>query len=172
MLTTVSCLTERMRFPARRPGSPVSVAIAASGAVLAGLVVAACGDAPTRSSERFCGELIAHQTEIQTEPESADAIPAFITLFSKMGEVAPLDVQVDWEAVYTNLKTANTVDVNDPESLQNVNDSAYASQRSYEAVVAWAQSTCGLTLGPAGIVPGGAAVVTTTIASETTISGG
>lgn len=161
-----------MRFPASGSSSPVFIALAASGTVLATLVAASCGDAPTRSAERFCGELTAHQTEIQTAPESADAIPAFITLFSKMGEVAPLDVQADWEAIYTSLKTANTVDVNDPASMQAVNDAAYAQARSYEAVAAWAQSTCNLPLGPVGIVPGGAAVVTTTSATETTISDG
>ncbi|MEO6125356.1 MAG: hypothetical protein ABIR32_16765 [Ilumatobacteraceae bacterium] len=164
-----------MRFPARRSGSSVAVALAATGTVLAGLVVAGCGDAPTRSAERFCGELTAHLTEIQTGPESADAIPAFIVLFSKMGEAAPLDVQEDWEAIYTNLKTANTVDPNDPASLQAVSDSAIAQQQSYINVAAWAQKTCGLDIGPVGTVAGGADVATTTTSSpgtETTISGG
>lgn len=172
---TASWLTERMRFPAHRSGSPAFVAVTVVGTAIASLFVASCGGAPTRSSERFCGELIAHQTGIYTLPESPNAIPPIIALFSKMGEVAPLDIEQDWEAIYTILKTANTVDPTDPASVQSVTDAAIASQHSYEAVAAWALKTCDLVLEPIGVVSGGADVATTTTTapgSETTISGG
>ncbi len=150
-----------------------------TGSLLVAVIgLAACSNATERSSERFCGELTAHSEEIRNGPPAADDIPAFITLFSKMGEVAPLDVQADWEQVYGSLKTANTVNVADPASVQAVADSAYESQRSAENVVAWAASNCEIDLGPVGAVAGGAAVVTTTTtptlgsAVETTISGG
>ena len=154
-----------MHLPGRRPSSTVRTGALLVVSALGGLSLVACGDAPTRSSEKFCGELTAHQTEIHTPPESADAIPAFITLFSKMGEVAPLAVQKDWEAIYVSLKTANTVDVDDPASMQTVADSAYETQRSAENVVVWARANCGLELGPIGVVQGGADVATTTVPS-------
>lgn len=147
-------------------------------AIVAALAVAGCGNATARSAERFCGELAAHATEIRTPPSSPDQIPAFITLFSKMGEVAPLDVQSDWEAIYASLKTANTVNAADPASVQAVSDAAYATQRSAENVVAWASKNCGLDLGPVGAVAGGAEVLVTTTTllpgsdSVTTTSGG
>lgn len=153
------CLTERMR---KRPAL-TNVLLGAS--VTLGLVLGSCGEATPRSAERFCGELQAHVAEIQTVPESADAIPAFITLFSKMGEVAPLDVQRDWETVYGSLKKAAAVNVDDPEALAEVNDSALQAQRSAQNVVTWAKSNCGLDLPPVAAVGGGAAV----IAAPTTV---
>ena len=160
---TASCLTEAMRLSALVPGTLVVTAF----------TIAGCGAATPRSSERFCGELTAHLDEINTGPPTADDIPAFITLFSKMGEVAPLDVQRDWEQIYASLKTANTVDVEDPASVQAVADSAYETQRSAENVAAWAMTNCGLDLGPVGAAGGGAEViVTTTTVIDTTVSGG
>ena len=129
-----------------------------------------CGDSARRSAERFCGELIAHANEIKTPPKSAEEVPALITLYSKMGEVAPLDIEADWEKLYGNLKTANTVDVADPASTQQAADSAYATVRSATAVVTWAQQNCGLDLGPVGSVPGGAQPVASTTSS--TAAGG
>jgi hypothetical protein len=150
-----------MRSPALVTGSIVAAALS----------IAACGNAAERSSERFCGELAAHATEIQTKPETEKEIASFITLFSKMGEVAPLDVQTDWEAIYGILKTANTVDPNDPVSVQSVADTAFAAQRSAEKVVAWAKSNCNIDLGPVGTVSGGAPVATTTIPPDTAPAG-
>lgn len=136
-------------------------------AAVVGLV--GCGNAAQRSAERFCGELTAHANEIKTPPKSADEVPALITLYSKMGEVAPLDIEADWEKLYGNLKTANSVDVADPASKQRAADSAYATVRSATAVVTWAQQNCGLDLGPVGSVPGGAQVVEST---TSTVAGG
>ncbi len=114
------------------------------------LTVAACGSAPVRSAEKFCGELTAHKDEIHKLPQSPEEISALISLYSRMGEVAPLEVQADWDQLSTNLKTANSVDVNNPASVQGVADAAYATQRSAENLVTWAHNTCGLDLGPVG----------------------
>jgi hypothetical protein len=127
-----------------------------------------CGEAAARSAERFCGELAAHSTEIQTPPTEVDEIPALITLYSKMGEVAPLEIEADWVAVYGSLKTAATVEVDEPFSVDAANRAAYSTQASAVKVVQWAQDRCGLTLQPAGIAPGGAPVAqstTTTVES-------
>ncbi len=140
-----------------RSTGPISTAALV---LVIGLV--ACGNAATRSTSKFCGELQAHANEIQTPPAEADTIPALITLYSKMGEVAPLEIEAAWEKVYGTLKTANSVDVNDPASVQTATDAAYGATKSATDVVAWAQANCGITLDPVGIVPGGAAVATTT----------
>ncbi|MCU1394331.1 MAG: hypothetical protein JWM34_2759 [Ilumatobacteraceae bacterium] len=140
----------------RIPGATVTAALV----LVAGL--SACGDAAIRSTSQFCGELKAHANEIQTPPAKADEIPALITLYSKMGEVAPLEIEGAWEKVYGSLKTANTVDANNPASVQAVADAAYDAQQSAAQVVTWAHDNCGIDLVPAGIVPGGAAIATTT----------
>src|SRR3954471_17933870 len=128
-------------------------------------VLGACGDAAPRSTERFCGELTAHADAIRTPPTSVDEIPALITLYSRMGEVAPLEIQDDWDALYGTLKAADTVDVSDPSSVQAATDKAYAAQKSAANVVGWAQRNCGLDLGPVGSVVGGVETVPPTVAT-------
>lgn len=122
----------------------------ASVALASLLTVAGCGSAPTRSAEKFCGELTAHKDDIHTLPQTPEEVSALISLYSRMGEVAPLEIQADWDQLSTNLKTANSVDVNNPTSVQGVADAAYATQRSAENLVKWARTTCGLDLGPVG----------------------
>jgi hypothetical protein len=143
----------------------VSVVLALGG------VAAGCDQPPTRSTERFCGELQAHVEQIQTPPEKPEAIPNLITLFSKMGEVAPLEVQKDWEQVYGVLKTANTVNPSDPNSVQVAADAAYRADSAARSIVDWASANCGITLGPVAFVPGGAeGETTTTIVVDTSIA--
>jgi hypothetical protein len=144
----------------RRP-KPIAGRVCVScAALIVGL--GSCGEAATRSTSRFCGELAAHATEIQSVPTKADEIPALITLYSKMGEVAPLEIQSDWETVYNVLKTANTVKPGDPASQQVAADAAYAANQAALNVVAWAKTNCNIEIGPVAIVPGGADVEITT----------
>lgn len=146
-----------------RSSGPISTAALV---LVIGLV--GCGDAAPRSTTKFCGELQAHANEIQTVPSNVDEIPALITLYSKMGEVAPLEIEAAWEKVYGSLKTANTVNGGDPASVQAVADAAYGAQQSATEVVDWAQANCGITIGPVAIVPGGATVATTTTTPTST----
>jgi len=133
--------------------------------------VSACGDATQRTSERFCGELTAHLNEIQTPPTKAEEVPALILLFSKMGEVAPLGVEADWEAVYNSLKTANTVNPNDPASVQKVAAEVLSTQHSSDSVRAWAKTNCNLDIGPVDVVNGApTTTIPPPIAGPTTIA--
>lgn len=139
-----------------------------------GIGLLGCGSAAQRGTAQFCGELQAHAGQIQTPPESADQIPALITLYSKMGEVAPLEIEGAWEKVYGSLKTATTVNTADPASVQAAADAAYGAQQSATDVVTWAHDNCGIELAPVAFVPGGAEVETTTTTvpgTATTVSG-
>jgi len=153
--------TPRTRRPTAAPIGVKAVYLA-SALIVVVFGLAGCGEAATRSTSRFCGELEAHANEIQTPPAKVAEIPALITLYSKMGEVAPLEIEGDWETVYGVLKTANTVNGADPASVQKVADVTYAANQAAQNVVAWTSTNCGITLDPVGIVPGGADVVTTT----------
>ena len=133
-------------------------------AVSIAILGASCANAPARSDERFCGELNTHADAIRTVPTSVEEIPGLIQLYSRMGEVAPLAIEPDWRQLIVNLKTADGVDVKDPNAGQIVADVAYASQKSAQAVVVWAQQVCGLELGPAGAVAQGSELTTTTTA--------
>ncbi|MEI7619207.1 MAG: hypothetical protein WCK14_11355 [Actinomycetota bacterium] len=125
-------------------------AVAAAALGVASLTMVSCGSAPTRSAERFCGELTAHKADIRKLPTSDTSITQLITLYSQMGEVAPLDIQADWDQLSTNLKTASTVDVKDSASVQAAANSAYATQKSAQSLAAWALTVCGLDIGPIG----------------------
>ena len=138
------------------PGATLAVVLV----VAVGL--AGCGEPATRSTGRFCGELQAHATEIQTVPAKVEEIPALITLYSKMAEVAPLEIEGDWETVYGALKTANTLNLADPASKQKAADVAYAATQAANNVVTWAKDNCAIDIGPVPIVPGGADIETTT----------
>ena len=149
-----------MRRSAVLPSAALAIAL--------GVAAVGCGNAAARSTASFCGELQAHDNEIRTPPAKADEIPALITLYSKMGEVAPLEIEGDWETVYGSLKTANTVDTNNSTSVQHVADVAYAAQQSATNVANWAKNNCNVDLGPIAIVPGGAGeapATTTTVVS-------
>lgn len=114
------------------------------------LAASSCANAPVRSAERFCGELTAHKDDIRSLPKSDESVTKLISLYSAMGEVAPLEIQKDWDQLSTNLKTASTVKVQDPASVQAVADSAYATQHAAERLATWARTTCGLDIGPVG----------------------
>lgn len=137
-------------------------------AVAVALGASACGEATVRSTARFCGELTAHANEIQTVPSKADEVPALITLYSKMGEVAPLEIEGDWEKVYGSLKTANTVTA-ESASVKTATDSAYAASQSAVNVVTWAKANCNVDIGPVAIVPGGATIESS---PSSTVTGG
>jgi len=139
-----------------RGGASIGLALAVP------IGLAACGQPATRSTSRFCGELTAHATEIQTPPSQPDEIPALITLYSKMAEVAPLEIEADWLTVYSVLKTANTINSADPASVQKAADAAYAADSAARNVSAWAKNNCNLDVGPVPIVSGGADIETTT----------
>jgi hypothetical protein len=134
-----------MRKPPALTKSIASVALS-----VASLTMISCGNAPTRSAERFCGELTAHKADIRELPTSDTSIAQLITLYSQMGEVAPLDIQADWDQLSTNLKTASSVDVKDPASVQAAADSAYATQKSAQSLAAWALTVCGFDVGAIG----------------------
>jgi hypothetical protein len=151
-----------------RTSGPISAGALAL-LISTGAGLAGCGNAATRSTSQFCGELTAHAIQIQTPPTNVDEIPALITLYSKMGEVAPLEIEADWETLYGILKTAAAVDASDPASVQAVADAAYGGEHAATKVVQWAQDNCGVTLDPVGIVPGGAPIEPPTTA--TSVSG-
>ena len=130
----------------------------------AGLGASGCADAPLRTAEKFCGELTTNSAAMRTLPTTVGGSIGLIQLYSRMGEVAPLEVETNWSQIILALKTANEIDPNDPASAQNVADVAYRTEKPALAVAKWAQETCGIDLGSVGLVPQGPVATTTTIA--------
>lgn len=128
--------------------------------LLASLVLAAgaCGGG-AGDAEQFCTEVGASREAILGAPSTTDEIDDFVGLYRRLGEVAPLAIDQEWEALVLNYETASTVVPGDPESVQRVMTQAVRTERSAQRVRLWLLTNCEIDLGNAatisGSVPGG-----------------
>jgi hypothetical protein len=128
-------------------------------AVAAAAALAGCGSGErSGSAERFCGEVKAHTRAIvRPRMRSATDVEALLTLYRDLGNIAPLGIEADWDALTLNYETASTVVPGDPESMQRVAARAYATEQSAVAVHDWLIANCAVDIGPvATIVPSAA----------------
>lgn len=125
---------------------------------IAGLV--ACGpEAP--SAERFCGEVELNREQL-TNPDIStdDDIEAVLDLYRRIGALAPLAVEDDWNQLVGAYETASTVVIGDEESEQEALAAIYRSEGSAAAVQKWLQDNCAVDIGPVfTIVPRGPAEI-------------
>lgn len=142
--------------------------------LLVGLV--ACGgDDESGDAERFCGEVAAHR-DLLTQPDlgasgDIDAdIEALLAEYRRIGELAPLAVEAEWDQLVEAYETAATVDASDPASEQEALEAVFRAERSAVAVSDWLRRTCAVDIGPiATIVPeAGASTTTTSTTTSTT----
>lgn len=140
-------------------------------ATIALALLTGCGgdDAVTSDAERFCGEAIQHRAELVAPPLGTEAeVEATLEFYRLMGELAPIGIADEWNAVVVSLETASTLVPGDPESEQLVAKTAYATEPSAFAVTTWLAENCGLdipitTIAPQENIP----ARTTTIAPPT-----
>jgi hypothetical protein len=113
--------------------------------------VGACGDDPApRSESAYCGQVAAHLTELNAPVISAPRdIGTVLTAWKSVAAAAPLAIEPEWEILVDALETAIRVDPEDPESLQEVSDTARASEPAAKRIVSYTQERCGLTIGVA-----------------------
>ena len=64
--------------------------------------------------------------------------------FERLNEIAPLEVEEDWQALTALMRAARDVDANDTQSVQALVDLSYATEKSATAASAWVLSTCGV----------------------------
>ena len=117
----------------------ISVAVLTAMAV----ATAACGDDGPGDAERFCGEVQQNAAALVALPEDG-GVDDFIGLYPQIGELAPLAIAQERDALVKNFETAATVDVDDPASEQRAVASAYATERSAVAVHDWLLRNCGV----------------------------
>ena len=131
--------------------------------------LAGCGDAPERSTGQFCRELQANAAQIQASPTGGSDNRALVALFSKMAEVAPLEIEGDWEAFYGSFKTAiPAIDDGDVRPAITA-DALSALRQSAASVAAWARINCGIALSVGTMEPGVGELVIGTPATETSV---
>ena len=107
------------------------------------LTTSACRSTP-RTGENFCRQLAKEMPAIAEPPITAEAIDAAVRRFERLNEIAPLEVQSDWQALTDLMRAARDVDANDQASVQALVDLSYATDKSATAAAAWVLSTCGV----------------------------
>ena len=129
---------------------------------------AACGNDEAPSAERFCGEVAANK-EALTNPQlvGADDVESLLDLYHRIGDLAPISVEDDWNQIVSAYETASTVVIGDQESEQAALSAIYSSEQSAAEVAAWLLANCAVDIGPVfTIVPQGP--VDLTVPPETT----
>ena len=111
--------------------------------------LAACGDDDAGNAERFCGEIAANKDQL-TNPElaSSDDIQPLIDLYTKIGDLAPLSIQKEWNQIASAYETASTVVVDDPDSVQVATAAIYSAEASAAKVDTWLRTNCAVDIGP------------------------
>jgi len=145
-------------------------AVLSSALAVVTVLVAACGGGDTAGdAERFCGEVQANRRAIvRPRLRTVADVDTLLALYRDLGELAPLAIEADWDALVLNYETASTVVPDDKASVQRVAARAYATERSAVAVHDWLLANCAVDIGPvATIVPPAPRRRTTT----TTIAG-
>ena len=130
--------------------------LVASLAVATAALLTACGSGSSAGdAERFCGEVKANTPAIvKPRIRTAEDVDTLLALYRDLGDLAPLAIDADWEALILNYETASTVEPTDPESVQRVAARAYATEQSAVAVHDWLLTNCAVDIGPvATLVP-------------------
>lgn len=128
----------------------------ALGALSIGLLVA-CGGSENPSAERFCGEVEANTAQL-TDPDIATDgdIDDILDLYRRIGALAPLAVEDDWNHIVRAYETASTVVIGDEDSEQAALEAIYRSEGPAAAVQRWLRDNCAVDIGPVfTIVPQG-----------------
>ena len=115
-------------------------------AILVGVsVLASCAQTP-RTATNFCRVLADRIDEITEPPTDNAGVDRLIEHYSRLAEVAPLEVEDDIATLRDLFIAASQVNVNDPESVQAVADAAYGAEKAAEDAGIYAGATCGVDL--------------------------
>lgn len=153
-----STWVSRARSRRRRAGrmNLGSSVVAATTAFALVLVGSACSD-PDRTAGNFCAELATELPALSgplVEPSDVDDL---VRRYERLDDITPLAIEADWRALTDLLRAAAEVDVDNPDSRQEVADLAYRTERPARDVAIWVETTCGLTMpdviGVEGSVP-------------------
>ena len=141
------------------------------------LTLAACerSDEVHSDAERFCGEAIAQRDTIVAPPLSSELeLQATLEFYRLMGQLAPVAIAEEWNALVVNLETAAALIPGDTDSEQLVAMTAYATEPSAYEVKRWLAANCGLEIPITTIAPQEQqpARSTTVAPPESTVAGG
>jgi hypothetical protein len=108
-------------------------------------LLGACSS-PARTSTNFCRQLADELPEIADLPATDEQISDAVKRYERLLEVAPLEIEKEFESLTALMRAARDVDAADPDSVQALVELTYSSEKDALASSAWVLATCGIDL--------------------------
>ena len=108
-------------------------------------MLGACSS-PARTSTNFCRQLADELPEIADLPATDEQISDAVKRYERLLDVAPLEIEKEFESLTALMRAARDVDAADPESVQALVELTYSSEKDALASSAWVLATCGVDL--------------------------
>lgn len=131
------CATPRRKSPSTHTRRSLSTLVLLSLTFAA----AACSN-DTRTGSTFCKRLQDELPGITQPMESQGDVRTMVSRYKRLLEVTPLSIEEDFRVLVNLLELAADSNPNDPDSLQEVADAAYAANTSALQVSEWVYDTC------------------------------
>ena len=139
--TSVTNTTNLFRQCVRRITRTATTAIAAVLAVAT--LTSACAETP-RTATNFCRQLALEVPAITQPTATQTEVSEMLDRYKRLGKVAPLAIEEDWQSLTELLAVASRTNPNDAESVQAVIDMSYATEKAADAAAKWIRETCGV----------------------------
>jgi hypothetical protein len=108
-------------------------------------LLGACSS-PARTSTNFCRQLADELPEIADLPATDEQISDAVKRYERLLEVAPLEIEKEFDSLTALMRAARDVDAADPDSVQALVELTYSSEKDALASSAWVLATCGIDL--------------------------
>ena len=108
-------------------------------------LLGACSS-PARTSTNFCRQLADELPEIADLPATDEQISDAVKRYERLLEVAPLEIEKEFDSLTALMRAARDVDAADTESVQALVELTYSSEKDALASSAWVLATCGVDL--------------------------
>ena len=108
-------------------------------------IISACSS-PARTATNFCRQLANELPEIADLPATDEQISDAVKRYERLLEVAPLEIEREFESLTALMRAARDVDAADIESVQALVELTYSSEKDALASSAWVLATCGVDL--------------------------
>lgn len=115
------------------------------------VIISACSS-PARTATNFCRQLANELPEIADLPATDEQISDAVKRYERLLDVAPLEIEREFESLTALMRAARDVDAADTESVQALVELTYSSEKDALASSAWVLATCGVDLS-LGIAP-------------------
>ena len=108
-------------------------------------LLGACSS-PARTATNFCRQLADELPEIADLPATDEQISDAVKRYERLLEVAPLEIEKEFESLTALMRAARDVDAADTGSVQALVELTYSSEKDALASSAWVLATCGVDL--------------------------